>query len=75
MEYVLTGRIGNISDRRSYQEESYHLGGEESEARVDIKGECWNVISTLDQPSVPSMYRTSNSVIFVCPNEPLAPEM
>ena len=47
VEYVLTGRIGNISDRRSYQEESYHLGGEESEARVDIKGECWNVISTL----------------------------
>jgi len=38
VEYVLTGRIGNISDRRSYQQESYHLGGEESEARVDIKG-------------------------------------
>ena len=59
---MLTGRIGNKSDRWSYQEESYHLGGEESEAHEDIKGECWNVISTLDQLSVPSMYRMSNSV-------------
>ena len=54
VEYMLTGRIGNESDRRSDQEESYHLGGEESEPRVNIKGECWNVISTLDQLSVPN---------------------